>query len=180
MPLFDQILGAINNPNQMASTDQLGAIVNAAQQFASGQGVNPAVMPDVMSTVGGYVRSALQDQRAAGGQAQVESILNQFAGTQPNAGAVQALFSPQQQQQLAQTLSQKTGMDPGMVQMLLAAAVPLALNLLRSGTPTSQAQVPGATTGGNSVLNTFLDSDGDGDVDLGDTLSMAGRFLNQR
>jgi hypothetical protein len=53
--------------------------------------------------------------------------------------------------------------------------VPLVLNLLKTG---SNAQNP--AQGSNPVLNTFLDADGDGDVDITDAMSMAGRFLNQR
>jgi len=40
----------------------------------------------------------------------------------------------------------------------------------------------GASTSGvggsNSLLNTFLDSDRDGDTDLGDVFKFANRFLN--
>ncbi|MFM7425683.1 MAG: hypothetical protein ACKO7W_11940 [Elainella sp.] len=43
-----------------------------------------------------------------------------------------------------------------------------------------QAGVPGSQTGNNTVLDSFLDADGDGDVDIGDAMSMAGCFLNQR
>jgi hypothetical protein len=55
------------------------------------------------------------------------------------------------------------------------------LSLLKQGSP--QPVAGGSTsntTGANTVLNGFLDSDGDGDVDIGDAMSMAGRFLNQR
>lgn len=182
MPLFDQILGALNDPNQLANLGQLSSILNASQQMTGQQETNPGVMQDVMSVLSGPVRSALQEKRATGGVGQVESILNQFAGTQPNAAAVQALFTPQQQQQVAQAVAQRTGLDGNTVQSLLAIAVPLALNLLNSGqTVGGGAPAAGASNpGGNSVLGAFLDADGDGDVDLGDTLSLAGQFMSQR
>jgi hypothetical protein len=181
MGLFDQILGAIDNPNQQASVGQLSNILSTVQQLSSNQGLNASQTQVLMSTVGSYVRSSLQEQRAAGGSDRVESLINQFAGTQPNAAAVQALLPPTQQQQLAQTVSQKTGLDPSMVQSLLAIAVPVVLNLLSTGASQQQAAPqPGATAASNSVLNAFLDTDGDGDVDMSDTLSMAGRFLSQR
>jgi hypothetical protein len=56
----------------------------------------------------------------------------------------------------------------------LPTLVPLALNFLKTG---NSAQNPGNSS--NSVLNSFLDADGDGDVDLGDALQMAGKYLNQ-
>jgi len=175
MPLFDQIMGALNNPEQQASTNQLGAILNTVQQLSGGQGGNSDNQQVVMSVVGNYVRSALRQQRASGGEGQVDALLKQFAGTGTNPAAVSALFSPQQQQQLSQDVAQRTGMNATQVQGMLATLVPVVLNLLASG----QRQNSSSAVGGNSVLSTFMDSDGDGDVDLGDAMSMASRYLSQ-
>ncbi|HEY9623062.1 MAG TPA: DUF937 domain-containing protein [Crinalium sp.] len=177
MALFDQILGAIANPNQQANPDQLGGIVNTVQQLASHQGVDPAATQTALSIAGGYVRSALQQQRASGGN--VEGIVNQYAGTGPNMGAVQALFSAGQQQQIAQAISQATGLNVQTVQSILPVIIPIALNFLKSGATNSPAPQASGGTGGNPVLSAFLDADGDGDVDLGDTMSLASRFINQ-
>ncbi|MBD2461637.1 DUF937 domain-containing protein [Oscillatoria sp. FACHB-1407] len=179
MPLFDQILGAISNPNQQGSPDQLGNILNMVQQVSQNQGVDSGTTSTMMSVVGSYVRSALQQQRATGGNDRVESLVNQYGGTNPNMGALQALFSPAQQNQMAEAIAQRTGIDANTIQSLLPVLVPLALNFLKSGATNNNAPSSGST-GQNSVLSSFLDADGDGDVDLGDTLSMAGRYLNQR
>lgn len=178
MALFDQILGAINNPNQQGSPDQLGGMLNTVQQLAQNQGVDPGTASTAMSVVGSYVRSSLQAQRAAGGNDRVESLVNQYAGTNPSMGALQALFSPAQQAQLSQAIAQKTGLNAQTIQAILPILVPIALNFLKSGA-NNTASAPNSG-GGNSVLNVFLDADGDGDVDLGDTMAMAGRYLNQR
>lgn len=173
MGLFDQVLNAINDPSQQGSTDQIGMILNTVQQMSNGNGLDPTTTQAVMSVLGGHVRSALQQQRTTQGDQQVESLVNQFAGTGASMAAVNALFSSQQAQQVIQDVAQRTGLDPQMIQALLPTLVPIVLNFLRSG-----ANSQGAG-GGNSVLNTFLDSDQDGDVDLGDTLAIASRFLNQ-
>jgi len=176
MPLFDQILGALNNPSQQASNDQLGSILNTLQQVAGNQGANPGATQTAMSVVGSYVRSALKQQANQGGSGQVDALLRQFAGTGPNPAAVQALFNPTQQQQMTQAIAQKTGLNASQIQSMLVVLVPLALNLLNSGAQQNQ----GSAVQGNSVLSAFIDADGDGDVDMGDALSMAGRYLNQR
>ncbi|MEO1145489.1 MAG: hypothetical protein AAFY26_07815 [Cyanobacteria bacterium J06638_22] len=174
MPLFDQIVGALNNPEQEASTGQLSTILNTVQQLSGGQsGNNQQVM---MSIVGNYVRSSLRQKRASGGESQVDALLKQFAGTGANPAAVSALFSPDQQQHLSQDVAQRTGMNAGQVQGMLATLVPVVLNFLAAG----QQQNTASAVGGNSVLNAFMDSDGDGDVDLGDAMSMASRYLSQR
>jgi hypothetical protein len=180
MGLFDQVLGAISNPQQQASVDQLGSILGAVQQLSAGQGVDANAMQGVVSNVGGFVRTALQEKRAAEGNAGVEALVNQFAGTGANPVAMQLLFPPQKQQQIAETVAQRTGLDPSLVRSLLPAVVPIVLKLLQTGAPTPGAAATAGAAPTNSVLNTFLDTDGDGDVDMADTLSMAGKFLQNR
>lgn len=175
MGLFDQIASAIDNPNQQANPAQLGSIINTVQQLSNSQGVDSSATQTMMSVVGGYVRSALQQKQAAGGRSNAEAIVNQYSGTSPSAAAVQALFSPAQQQQVAQGISQKTGINTETILAMLPTLIPIVLQLLQSGA--SQAPAGG---GSNSVLGAFLDSDGDRDVDIGDAISLAGRFLNRR
>lgn len=176
MGLFDQVLSALDNPNQQANPDQIGQILGTVQQLASNKGVDPSVTQTVTSVVGQYVRSALQQQRATGGNEQIANIIEQFSGTGANPAAVEALFSPQQQQQISQDAAGKTGLNADTIQSMLPVLTPVILNLLRSGQQTGTAS---GSSSSNSVLNSFLDSDADGDVDIGDALSFAGRFLNR-
>ena len=167
MGLFDQIISAIDDPNTQASTDQLGSIMNTVQQLGGSQGGSTDATQAAMAVVGKYVRSSLAQQ--GGGQA--ENIVSQFSGTGANASAVSALFSGGQQQQIIREIAERTGLDAGMITSMLPVLVPLVLNLLNSGSQTGATQ-----QGGNTVLNAFLDSDGDGDVDISDAIGMAGRF----
>ncbi len=171
MGLFDQIVSAIDNPNLQASAGQLGGILNTVQSLSGSQGASSDSTQAALGVVGKHVRSALKSQQS-GGQAQ--SLVNQFSGTGANPNAVSALFSEGQQQQIVQEISQRTGLDSKMIVGMLPMLVPLVLNLLNSG---SQNQDP--RQGGNPVLNSFLDSDGDGDVDVSDALKMAGKFLSR-
>ncbi|MHC5728946.1 MAG: DUF937 domain-containing protein [Nostoc sp.] len=172
MGLFDQILGAIANPNQQGSLGQLGNIVNTVQQLSDRTGTDPSTIQSILSIVGGQVRSALQDKQATDGNEATQTLVNQYAGTSPNPEAVDSLFSPDTQQQVAEVAAQRTGLDAGIVQQLLPLAVPLVLNFLQSG---ANAQNPQAGT--NPVLNSFLDADGDGDVDIADAIQMASRYM---
>lgn len=174
MSLFNQILNAVSNPQQQASTDQLSGILDVAQQLANNNGIDPGMTQAAMSILGGYVRSSLQNKQANEGSDQVQSLVNQYSGFGSNPQAVQALFSGSQQQQIINEIAQRTGLNAGMIQSMLPVLVPLVLNFLQSGNNTQSAQA------GNPVLNTFLDSDRDGDVDIGDVMGMAGQFLSQR
>ena len=174
MGLFDQILGAVANPNQQGSLGQLGSIMNTVDQLSNRTGTDPSTMQSVLSVVGSQVRSALQQKQATQGNDAVQSIVNQFAGTSPNPQAVDSVFAPGIQQQVAEIVAQRTGLDAGMVQQILPLVVPVVLNFLQSG---ANAQNP--QSGGNSVLNSFLDADNDGDVDIADAMQLASRHLRQ-
>ncbi len=174
MGLFDQIINAIDSPNQQGSTGQLGDIINTVQQLSNNTGTNPSTMETALGVVGNYVRSALQEKQANYGNQEAQAVVNQYSGTSPNPQAVNSLFSLGMQQQVADAVAQRTGLNAGMVQQLLPLLVPLVLNLLRSGANSQNPQ-----GGGNSVLNSFLDSDRDGDVDIVDAIQMASRYLGR-
>jgi hypothetical protein len=127
----------------------------------------------VLSIVGGYARSALQQKRDNEGQEQTQNFVNQFGGTNPSTQAVQLLFGTPQIQQISQEVERRTGLSAGTVQAMLPILVPLVLKFLQTGSNNQNPQ------GANPVLNTFLDADNDGDVDIADAMRMAGRYLGQ-
>jgi Bacterial protein of unknown function (DUF937) len=169
MSLLDAISGAIANPNQQGSSDQLGSILNMVGSIANSQQGSTS-SSDLMSAVGSVVRPALQNHQNTAGSEGVENLVNQFAGTEPSTDAVQAVFGGQAQQAVS-TIAERTGMDPNQIGAMLPTVLPLVLQLLQSG-------ASNGGSGGNPVLNTFLDSNHDGSVDLGDLMSQAGRFLH--
>lgn len=174
MGFFDQIVSAINNPNQQASPDQLGGILQAVEQLSRGQSTSPATTQTALSVVSSYVRSALQERRTHAGNDQAEQIVTRYSGTTSNPQAVQELFTPDQQQRVIQDTASRTGLSHSAIQAMLPLLVPIVLNLLQSG---SSNQSSGRGT--NSVLNAFLDSNRDGAVDLGDVMGLASQYLSQ-
>ena len=94
MGLFDQIIGAIENPHQQGSAGQLGNIVNTVQQLSNSAGTDPSTMQSALGIVGNYVRSALQQKQATEGNEAAQAVVNQFGGTSANPQAVDALLSP--------------------------------------------------------------------------------------
>ncbi|TAE53970.1 MAG: DUF937 domain-containing protein [Nostocales cyanobacterium] len=165
MGLFDQILGSVANSNQAGGIGKLVSIANTINQISNSTGADSSTIQSVLSVVGKQVHSSLQEKQANEGTQAVESLVNQFAGTSPNSQAVDSLFTPNIQQQVAQIASQRTGLDAALIQQLLPSLVPLVLNFLQSG--------------GNPMLAKFLDADGDGDVDIADAIKLASRFLGK-
>jgi hypothetical protein len=189
MGLFDQIASAIDNPNQQANPNQLNNILNVVQQLGGSRGIDPSTTQNMLSIVGSHVRSALQEKRSIAGGDRAEALVEQYGGTTPDPRAVQSVFTPQQQQAVVQDAVQRTGLNSSLIQSLLPILVPIVLNLLQSGAanrgqqgapyPNSNPN-PNQGTGSNSVLGAFLDADRDGEVDIGDAISIASQFLGQR
>jgi len=172
MSLFNTILGAIDNPNLQANTGQLGDILNTVQQLSQSYNSNPEAIQSAVSVASKYVRSSLQQQREEGGEQQAQTLIEQFSGTQPSAQAVLALFSQPQIQAMVEEVERRTGLSASTIQAMLPSLVPLILKFLQTGSATNNA------SGSNPVLNQFLDTDGDGDVDFMDAMQMASRYLN--
>jgi hypothetical protein len=173
MSLFEQIINAIDSPTQQGSPDQLGNIVSTVQQLSNNTNTDPSSIQSVLSIVGNYTRSALQQKRDTEGHEQTQNFVNQFGGSNPSTQAVQLLFSTPQIQQIAQEAEKRTGISAGTIQSMLPILVPLVLKFLQTGNNTQSSQ------GGNPVLNTFLDADGDGDVDIADAMQMASRHFGR-
>ena len=174
MGLFDQVINAVNSSNQEGSSGQLANILSTVQQLSNSYGTEPSTVQSVLSVVGNYVRSSLQQKRSIEGNESAQAIVNNYSGTYPNQQAVQSLFSPNQQQQLAQSVAQTTGLNMNTIIQMLPILVPLVLNLLKTGNQTQNPQY-----GSNPVLNSFLDADRDGDVDIADAIQLASRHLGR-
>ncbi|MEM9162334.1 MAG: DUF937 domain-containing protein [Cyanobacteria bacterium P01_F01_bin.4] len=175
MGLFDQVLSAVQDPNRQASMGQLGQILSTAQQLGQANNTDSNTMQQAASVLGGFVRSSLKDTRATQGPAAAEALVQQ--GATDGTGVLPKLFNAGQQQQLVQVLSQKTGLNAGQVQAMLPMLIPLVMRLLNQGSTKASPQPEGSAGASNNVLSAFLDADGDGDVDMGDMLGMAGTFM---
>ena len=173
MSIFNQILSAIDNPELEANKGQLGSIFDTVQQLSGSTQAKPDAIQSAMSIVGNYTKSALRQKRGNGNMGQVNQLVNQFGGTRANSQVMSALFSSGQIQEMIQKISLRTGLDSKVILSMLPVLVPLVLNLLKTGNNKGNVQAQ------NPVASSFLDSDGDGDVDLSDALSMASRYLGR-
>lgn len=175
MSLFDQVLNAINEPSKQASSSQLSQIVSMVEQLSQVGGVNTQTGQAITSIVGKYVRSALKEKRQNQGIEETEAVIERYSGTSPDPNAVDAVMSPQRREQMATEAATSTGLNREVIQSMLPTLIPLVLQLLQAGANNNKA--PGQRN--NSVLQSFLDTDGDRDVDVADALSLAKRFLSK-
>jgi Bacterial protein of unknown function (DUF937) len=186
MGLFFDILSSINSPDRAGSVEQLSAVTGAITGLAEKSGIDSKTAETVVSSLGGYLRSALGEQQATlgaeglenqlgqvlGGGNPLGGILGQLTGGGLGGGALNTLLPPALQQQIANGIAAKTGLNAEQILGALPVLIPAVLGMLNMGKSTGGI-------GSNPLLKSFLDSDRDGDTDLGDVLHFANRFLGR-
>jgi hypothetical protein len=171
MSVFFEILSAINNPNQQGSVDQLSHVIDTVQRLGADRGISPSMLQTVLSSLSGFLGSALK-QRAVAVGGPIDDVAEQEAAAGAETGTFESFLMPHVQQQMVQVVAQKTDLSAATLQALLPGLISAVTGFLSLGA--SKPGVPGS----NPVLSAFLDSDQDGDADLGEVFKFATRFLN--
>ena len=171
MGLFDQVMKAVADPGRQANIGQLTQILGSAKQVAKDNNADSDTMQQAMSVIGGFVRSSLKEKRQTEGPAAAQARLEEGAAN--GAAVIPKLFSSGQLSDMIGAVTQKTSLNSNQVQGILPMVLPLVMKFLSTGNAKGSA----AATGSNPILTAFLDGDGDGDVDMGDMLGMAGKFM---
>ncbi len=161
MGLFFEMLNSINDPKQSGNIDQLSGVLTAATHVAQQNNLDPGMMQTVLSAMSGPMRSTLQ----SGGNPM--DILSSVMSGNPS--AIGNLFTPQLQQQMVQTVAQKTGISSSVLQMAIPLLIPVVLNVFKMGGGSA------GQSSTNSLFNAFLQGDR---ADLGQVMKYADRFLN--
>ena len=170
--MFFDILSSINNPDQEGSVEQLGNIINGVNQLSQEHDIDSSTLETVMSGLGGVLRPALKEQVSSGDSNMLGNLFNQFTGQEESGSILESFLTPELQGQMVEALGEKTGLNTSILQGMLPMLLPQILNLFKMGGNSSGNILD------NPLLKTFLDSDKDGDVDLGDVFKFGNRFLN--
>ncbi|MEI6379436.1 MAG: DUF937 domain-containing protein [Cyanobacteriota bacterium ELA615] len=172
MGLIFDVLSAINDPKKVASVESLGGIYDGIQQLAGNHGLNSAATQSIVSSVGDQLRTSLQKQATGGNAVDIAGLIGKFATGSSTGASLQSLIPDSAQQLLLKGMTDKLGLSSTGALGLVGSLAPLLLKFLNLGS-SSQG------VGSNPILTTFLDSNHDGNVDLGDALKFAGRFLTR-
>ena len=171
MGLFDQVMGAIADPKRQASAKQMTDILGSAKQIGQQNNASSDNMQQAMSVIGGFVRSSLKDKRQTQGASAAQALIDE--GSANGAAVIPKLFNNSQLTEMISAVTQRTSLNTNQVQGILPMVLPLVMRFLSSG----NAKGGAPATDNNPILTAFLDGDGDGDVDMGDMLGMAGKFM---
>ena len=166
----------------LPAATQMSDLESLSSAFGSGG----SSTNQIASLLGGFLKPVLREQQAVAGPEGVDSLLQELKQSAHSPDQLRQVLGSERMDQMVGQAEQKTGLDANIILRLLPIVLPAIIGLLQSGRPTAaspatgrpdgstaprlatgaQARRPGAQT--NPILSQFLDSDGDGDVDMQD------------
>ena len=189
MNLFDTVLASLNDPSRKT---QMSDLENLSSAFGSGG----SSTNQIASLLGGFLKPMLREQQAVAGPEGVDSLLQELKQSAHSPDQLRQVIGSERMDQVVGQAEQKTGLDASSIMRLLPIVLPAIIGLLQSGRPAPASpaagatagvqpsggtSIPGTQTGGqvNPILSQFLDSDGDGDVDMQDVVRLTSVFLRK-
>jgi len=190
MNLFETLISSIQDPQ--AGTQQsdleglLAALLGGSPAAPETRSVPPAAAEELAGSIGNVLKPALREAGQQGGIQGIDALLGSL---KQNAGSPQALertLGRDRMDQMVNQAQQKSGLPVDTIMSMLPVIIPALVALLQSGARRDAApSAPtGATTGdplaglaANPLLQSFLDTDGDGDVDMADLIRLGSKFL---
>ena len=193
MNFFDVLVSSIQDPQSATQKSDLegllGALLGGAPGTVQAREIPADAAEGLAGTVGSVLKPAL---REAGQQSGIEGIDALLGSLKQNANSPQALertLGHDRMEQMVNKAQQKSGLPTGDIMSMLPVIIPALVSLLQSGAragaapsaPTARtgatADDPFAALASNPLLKGFLDSDGDGDVDMQDLVRLGSKFL---
>ena len=183
MSLFDAVLASLNDPSRAT---QQGDLERLSSAFGGG-GASSTNADQIASLIGGFLKPMLREQHAIGGAQGVDSFLQDIKQNSSSPDQLRQVLGADRVDQMVGRAEQKTGLDTNTILRFLPIVLPAVIGLLQSGrraavpAGTGVAAATGAQAGSqtNPILAQFLDSDGDGDVDMADVVRLTSRFLQK-
>ena len=189
MNLFDTVLASLNDPSRATQKSDL-------DQLSSAFGSGGSSTNQIASLLGGFLKPMLREQQAVAGPEGVDSLLQELKQSAHSPDQLRQVLGSERMDQMVGRAEQKTGLDANTILRLLPIVLPAIIGLFQSGRPTAASPETGTPTGGqlptgtgaagaqtgaqtNPILSQFLDSDGDGDVDMQDLVRLTSVFLRK-
>ena len=188
MNFFDVLVSSIQDPQAGTQKSDLegllGALTGATRQGAPSQMPSGAA-EGLAGAIGNVLKPALREAGQSGGMQGIDALLGSLTQNANSPQQLERTIGHDRMEQMVNKAQQKSGLSPEMIMSMLPVVLPAVVSLLksgaRSGAPAAQT---GATAGdplgalaSNPLLKSFMDSDGDGDVDMTDLVAMGSKFL---
>lgn len=193
MNFFDVLVSSIQDPQAGTQKSDLegllGALLGGAPAAAqpSARQVPPQAAEGLAGTIGSVLKPALREAGQRGGIEGIDALLGSLKQNANSPQALERTLGHDRMEQMVNKAQQKSGLPADAIMSMLPVILPAIISLLQSGAR-SGAAAPSAQTGvtagdplaglvSNPLLKGFLDSDGDGDVDMQDLVRLGSKFL---
>ena len=198
MNFFDVLVSSIQDPQSATQKSDLegllGALLGGAPGAAPAQArqIPSGAAEGLAGTIGSALKPALREAGQQGGIEGIDALLGSLKQNANSPQALERTLGRERMDQMVTQAQQKSGLPVDSIMSMLPVIIPALVGLLQSGaragaTP-SGPSAPSARTGAtaddpfaalasNPLLKGFLDSDGDGDVDMQDLVRLGSKFL---
>jgi len=195
MNFFDVLVSSIQDPQSGTQKSDLegllgallGAAPGAAPQQSPARQIPPGAAEGLAGTIGSVLKPALREAGQQGGIEGIDALLGSLKQNANSPQALERTLGRERMDQMVTQAQQKSGLPVDAIMSMLPVIIPALIGLLQSGAR-SGAPVPTARSGAaagdplaglasNPLLQGFLDSDGDGDVDMEDLVRLGSKFL---
>lgn len=178
MNLFDAALASLNDSSRATQLSDLESLSSA---FGGGSSTN-----QVAGLIGGFLKPMLQEQQAVAGTQGVDALLQDIKQNADSPDRLTQVLGAGRMNEMVGHAERRTGLDANAILRLLPIVLPAVIGLLQSGRTAPAPAAPATGTGSpkaasqtNPILAQFLDSDGDGDVDMADLTRLTSVFLRK-
>jgi hypothetical protein len=195
MNFFDVLVSSIQDPQSATQKSDLegllGALLGGAPGTAPAQArqIPSGAAEGLAGTIGSALKPALREAGQQGGIEGIDALLGSLKQNANSPQALERTLGRERMDQMATQAQQKSGLPVDAIMSMLPVIIPALVGLLQSGAradaaPSASSAQTGATAddpfaalASNPLLKGFLDSDGDGDVDMQDLVRLGPKFL---
>ena len=195
MNFFDVLVSSMKDPQAGTQKSDLegllGALLGGAPAAAqqTTRQIPAEAAEGLAGTVGRVLKPALREAGQQGGIEGIDALLGSLKQNASSPQALERTLGRERMDQMVTQAQQKSGLPVDAIMSMLPVIIPALVGLLQSGAragaaPSATSARTGATSddpfaalASNPLLKGFLDSDGDGDVDMADLVAMGSKFL---
>lgn len=184
MNFFETLVNSIQDPQAGTQKSDLATLLAALTSGtqSSAKPLPASATESLVGMIGGALKPALREVGQTGGIDGIEALLGSLKQNASSPQNLERTLGQDRMNQMVTKAQQKSGLPVDTILSMLPVILPAVVSLLQSGArsgaaPTAQQGATATSPGNNPLLQNFLDSDNDGEVDMQDLVRLGSKFL---